>query len=327
MDFLKRNNGVTTIMLLILLLVSIILIIQLEIKASSFQSRLDEHHKQLQVNSDVLEGLIFFDRGTAKGNIQLTEDIAYMRSDLASIKLKNNKVEIETPGEIKIGNGSDIKFGYDKKLDAIYMLHKGTKLNLGTLWKGKDEDYGLVIDTKSGNTFHVRNEGIGAWVKNEDGEYSLKLSSKKKFVELKKGDSKVRFEGDSINIEAKGNINIKVTDDTRFGYDKKRDILYMINKGSKFNIGTLWKGQEEDYGVAIETKSGTILHIRDEGAGIWVKGDDGEYSLKLTSKKKYVELKKGNSKVRFEGNNINIEAEGDINITSKNGKVNINGKR
>jgi len=209
MKFLSKNNGVITILLIMLLLVSSFFIIQLEMRAASLQSRLDEHHKQLQNNSDVLEGLVFFDRGTSKANIQLTEDIAFLSSELASIKLKNNKVEIETPGDIQIGNGKDIRFGYSKKLDVFYMINKGTKLNFGKLINDDGTlDYGAIIKNKSGDQFVFSDDGAGFWVNSDDGLYSLKLTSKKKFVELKKGNSKIRFEGDDISIEAEGNINI-----------------------------------------------------------------------------------------------------------------------
>ncbi len=209
MKYLKSRKGALTFLLVALLIVCCFWIVKSEIRAASLQSRLDEHHKQLQVNSDVLEGLVFFNRGTSKANIHLTEDIAYISSELASIKLKNNKVEIETPGDIQIGNGKNIRFGYSKEKDYFYMVHGGTKLNFG---KHVTADgtiyYGAFIETESGNAFHISDEGVGAWVNSDEGEYSLKLASKKKFVELKKGDSKIRFESDDINIEALGDINI-----------------------------------------------------------------------------------------------------------------------
>ncbi len=210
MKFLKSRKGAFTFLLITLLVASFFWIVKSEIRAASLQSQLEEHHKQLKGNSDVLDGLVTFFRGTKTGSIMATENLAAMIAGLASITLKDDKVEIETPGDIQIGNGKDIRFGYNKEKDYIYMVNGGIKLNFG---KHANADgtlhYGVFIETESdGNTVHISDEGVGAWVSSDDGEYSLKLASKKKFVELKKGNSKIRFEGDDISIEAEGNINI-----------------------------------------------------------------------------------------------------------------------
>jgi len=212
MELLKSRKGALTFLLLVLLFVSCYWIVKSEIRAASLQSQLEEHHKQLKGNSDVLDGLVTFFRGTKNGSFTATENLASMIADLASITLKDDKVEIETPGDIEIGNGNDKRFGYNKEKDYFYMVHGETILNFGKHVNADGKlDYGAFIQTESGgntNTFHISDKGVGIWVHSDEGEYSLKLASKKKFVELKKGNSKVRFEGDDISIEANGDINI-----------------------------------------------------------------------------------------------------------------------
>ena len=71
-----------------------------------------------------------------------------------------------------------------------------------------------------------------------------------------------------------------------------------------------------------------MLAITDEGFIAGVPGKTGSEDYRITiAKDKFVQLRKGNSKITMEDDDITFEAEGDINITSKNGNVNINGKK
>ena len=69
--------------------------------------------------------------------------------------------------------------------------------------------------------------------------------------------------------------------------------------------------------------------ITDEGfvAGVPGKtGPEDDYKIAI-AKDKYVMLKKGKTILKLVDDKIQMEADGDINITSKNGNVNINGKK
>lgn len=210
MKFLKSPKDAITFLLVALLVVSCFWIVKSELKAASLQSRLDEHHKQLQNNSDVLENLSSFIRKINNNGITIDGNKILIAAGQSVIKLENNKISIETPGEIQIGNSSDINFGYDKKSDALYMKNKGVSMHMGKLNddKGKFLDYGTFFRTNSGVQFTIRDEGISGWVPSNNGSYSFKLAAKKKYVELKKDNSIIRFEGDDISIEAPGDINI-----------------------------------------------------------------------------------------------------------------------
>jgi hypothetical protein len=210
MKFLNNRKGTLTFLLIVLLVVSCFLIVRLEIKAASLQSRLDEHHSELKNNSDELENLSSFIRKINNNGITIDGNKILISAGQSVVKLENNKISIETPGEIQIGNSSDINFGYDKKNDALYMKNKGVSMHMGKLNddKGKFLDYGTFFRTNSGVQFTIRDEGISGWVPSNNGSYSFKLAAKKKYVELKKDNSIIRFEGDDISIEAPGDINI-----------------------------------------------------------------------------------------------------------------------
>ena len=254
MKFFYNRKSTVTILLIALLLISCFLIIRLELRAASLQSRLDEHHSELKNNSDELVQLKKIHR-----------------------KVGDNFIHISK---------------------ALLQLGTGPNTNLVF----NEEIFSLIIRT---------------------GDLRFEIAEYKhyKIIELINENSKI--------ILKDGNIEIKVADDKSFGYDKKSDLLYMKNKGVSMHMGKLNddKGKFLDYGTFFRTNSGVQFTIRDEGISGWVPSNNGSYSFKLAAKKKYVELKKDNSILRMEGDDISIEAPGDINITSKNGKVNINGKR
>ncbi len=62
MKIFKSPHKVLILFLSLLIVISFIMIVRLEGKAASLQSGLDEHHKSLEKNLDVLEYLDFFKR-------------------------------------------------------------------------------------------------------------------------------------------------------------------------------------------------------------------------------------------------------------------------
>ncbi len=70
-----------------------------------------------------------------------------------------------------------------------------------------------------------------------------------------------------------------------------------------------------------------MVTVFDEGIKIYSEGKGFPIGIDVSADRKIIQLYHGDSKIRVEEDNIDIEASGDINITSKNGNVNIKGKK
>ena len=77
--------------------------------------------------------------------------------------------------------------------------------------------------------------------------------------------------------------------------------------------------------MLISKTDGPQLAVYDKMISLGVPGKD--LGLQVNLDKEKIVLKQGQSKINLEKNNLEIEVVGDINITSKNGNVNINGKK
>ena len=102
----------------------------------------------------------------------------------------------------------------------------------------------------------------------------------------------------------------------------------MLNKDSRIVVGLLLDqaGKFKSNGIMLISKTdGPHISIEDKRISISAPGKD--LGLQVNLDKEKVIMAQGQSKVSLEKNKLEIEVVGDINITSKNGNVNINGKK
>ena len=230
MKILKSPQKVLILLLSVLIVISFIMIVRLESKAASLQSRLDEHHKTLEKNRDILDNLESFSRMIKNTGISINGNKVTLQSGQSSLTLKNNNIDISSNGDIAIGTptksivhiqkdgsifvgpSNSKEFGYDAKKDFIYLKHDGMSLVLGkTTSPSGNKQPGILIKSPNGNMLTITDDGFIAGIPGKtgsQGDYKISMV-KNKNVTLRKGESIIKMENDDINIEAKGNINIK----------------------------------------------------------------------------------------------------------------------
>jgi hypothetical protein len=242
---------------------------------------------------------------------------------------KKSIIYIKKDGYIFIGPSSGKNFGYDDVEDIIYMLHNGSKVTLGQ--HGNQKEQGIQLISKTGGpTLSVLDKDIVFTVPNKKGDYQISIAPDKDYLKITKEKSVINLEGKNIEIESKGDIRFTINNDKEFGYSAKRDFIFLYHNKAYITVGTQTSPKGKNYiGVSINSPNGNEFRISDEGilAGVPGKiGPEDDYKISI-AKDKFVQLRKGKSIIKMEGDNIKIEAVGDINITSKNGNVNINGKK
>ncbi len=137
-------------------------------------------------------------------------------------------------------------------------------------------------------------------------------------------------------------IKLTVNNNFSMGMDKKLGSVYMTHNGSNIVVGDfISKGNIKHHGIEMynqHTSNKTSeFHLTNDGIrltsinvplSISYLGKNNEYyGLELRPSKDLIRLMKGKSIIKFEKDKIEFKADGDINITSKNGNVIINGKK
>ena len=318
MKFLKNHKGTLTFLLVALLVVSCFWIVKSEIRAASLQSRLDEHHNELMNNSDILTQLKSFWRKVQNSFIVVDEKMVWLGSAKSSLMMKGNEFNINmSSGKLNLELSESNKLLQLMNGNSKLSLHQD-RTNLVS------NDLGLFIDGDV-NNLHISDNNKRYFDLDTDQKVLQIFNDKLEFW----ADSSQLYLSDKVRMNSKGDITFKaIGKNITFGYSKAEDRLYMRHNGTKLFVGKLQiEGGKEDFGAALISKSGEQIQVREEGVFLAVPTPEGTYHINLASKKKFIEIVKGNSIIRMEGEDISIEADGDINITSKNGKVNINGKR
>jgi hypothetical protein len=147
---------------------------------------------------------------------------------------------------------------------------------------------------------------------------------------LKNHGSSIKLKKNDINIVTKGDISIGPTGRT-LGYSKSGgDYLYMdYDDETRIYLGKLVSnitGKGIGKGISLQAKwNGPMIQVRENM--IVLETPDSKYKLFIDPANQLVGMRQGESSITIKKDNVDIEALGDINITSKNGKVNINGKR
>jgi len=225
MKILKSPQKVLILFLTVLVVLSFIMILRLEGKTAILQSRLDEHHKSLEKNKDVLDNLESFSRMIKNNGISIDGNKVTLQSGQSTITLQNNNINISSNGDIVmgtptksfvhiqkdgniiIGPNNEKNLGYDKTEDLIYMLHNGSRVTLGKGGTSKRQGIRLISKT-GGPRLSVYQEGIIITVPDKQGDYKISMAPSKNYIKISKDESVIKLENENINIEAKGDINI-----------------------------------------------------------------------------------------------------------------------
>jgi len=323
------------------------MIVRLEGKAASLQSRLDEHHKSLEKNIDVLENLDFFKRRIKQNFIDIDDRIIQLGTGNSWLTFRDSDVKIESDGfitfsiptksfihmrkdgDIEIGPNTNKSLGYSKNEDYIYMYHNKSRILLGQIGFKSGKKQGIHLVSKdNGPRIAVADIGIVLTVPDKQGDYKISMAPSKDYIKISKDESVIKLEKEDIDIEAKGDIKIGPSDEKNFGYRKSEDYIYMINKDSRVVVGPLHDkaGKFKGNGINLISKTdGALVSIEDYRISLGALGKD--LGLQVNFAKEKIVMKQGQSTFTLGKNKLEIDVVGDINITSKNGDVNINGKK
>jgi len=346
MKILKSPQRVLILFLTALVIISFIMILKLEGKTASLQSRLDEHHKSLEKNRDILDNLESFSRMIKNTGININGNQVIVRADQSSLLVQNNQIDISSNGNVAIGHpkksiiyiekdgyihigpNSEKNLGYNKTEDLIYMLHNGSRVTLGKGGTSKRQGIRLISKT-GGPRLSVYQDGIIITVPDKQGDYKISMAPSKNYIKISKDESVIKLENENIEIEAKGDIRLGPTKDKYLGYNSKEDEIQIHQSGSTISFGQVFEGKTlVGSGVKIQGKNnGPRLFVSEKNIRLQIPSQKGSYDITLDPSKGFLGLRCGESYVILEKDNIDIEAKGNISINSLNGNVNINGKK
>jgi hypothetical protein len=189
------------------------MIVQLDAKATNLQSQWEAHQKSLNSNKDLLYNLETFARFVKQNGIKIDDNNVLISAGQSLVIVDKGAINIESNSDISIGKLNNTQMiGIDAQQDYVYLKNKGATMIMGkiALYSGKKQP-GILITTPNKNMLQVVEDGFLAGIPGKPGSHGdYKISMlKDKFVMLQKGESLIKMEKDDINIEAKGNINIK----------------------------------------------------------------------------------------------------------------------
>jgi hypothetical protein len=238
MKFLNYPQKVIISFLIAFLLLLGFMIIRLELKAASLQSRWEEHQKSLKKNEDILDNLNYFWRKVKKGQIILDDNYSSVEYDESEVTLYDKRIILKSKGDVNIIGGEEIKIGhppnhtvfytkkdgdiaiapshdkrigYQKKEDFIFMLNNGSRVFLGEAeFSPFGKSQGIhVISKDLGPKLSVNHNGIVLRIQRKQGEFCIVMSADKDYINISKGESVITLEKENIDIQAKGDINLK----------------------------------------------------------------------------------------------------------------------
>jgi hypothetical protein len=189
------------------------MIVQLDAKATNLQSQWEAHQKSLNSNKDLLYNLETFARYVKQNQIKIDDNNVLIAAGQSLFIVDKGAINIMADADISIGKLNNTQMiGIDAKQDKVYLKHEGVSLTMGKieLYGGKKQP-GILITTPNKNMLQIVEDGFLAGIPGKtgtQGDYKISML-KDKNVTLRKGDSFIKMEKDDINIEAKGNINIK----------------------------------------------------------------------------------------------------------------------
>jgi hypothetical protein len=310
MSKIRRDNRVIFWLLIGGLVMNILWSLRLELQAKTTQTLVEKYHFNLNQGSDMLIGLKEYLRRADGISIKTNDGNMFieMVPDLHQLTIGVGKETI-TIGKLdsasdQLGNG--ILLSTTGTGGSTYMLQtsKGIHLNFGNrsepFYFDMSRDKESIEIRQRGSFFQVGKTPV------EDGIYQGVFMGEKNFATL--GINK----DEGIGLRSLKEINLslaKMGDDREpfhLNMSHDKELIEIRQRGSFFQVG---KAPVEDgiyQGVFMGEKNFATLGInKDEGIGLRTKE-----RIILNAERELI-----------------IEADGDINIKSKNGVVKINGKK
>lgn len=200
MKILKSPQKVLILLLTVFVIASSIFIVRLEIKAASLQSRLDEHHKSLEKNKDILENLDFFIRKIKSNGISIDDKKVVISADKSTLELKNDWIEL--------GISSDILLACSPNL--LGMQFKSNKIALGNV--GSEQGIFMYGGSGDNNFLVIQDEAIAMGVKGlKDGPLQFEVRPKIGTIHMAQGQCLIKLHKNNVDITTPGDINITST--------------------------------------------------------------------------------------------------------------------
>jgi len=206
MKSFKSPQKVLILFLSVLIVISFIMIVRLEGKAASLKSRLDEHHKSLEKNKDVLENLDSFTRKIKNNGITINGNKIKLSTDKSSLELGKDMMTL--------GASSDVFFEYDHKRDLIAMKNKSQYIVIGKLGdKGKEvETVHISGGSKGKQMLVIEDEAIVLGVRGlKDGPLQFEIRPKIGAIHMGQGQCLIQLQNNNVDITTPGDINITST--------------------------------------------------------------------------------------------------------------------
>jgi hypothetical protein len=319
MKIFKSPQRILIIFLSVLIIISFIMIVRLEGKAASLQAQWEEHQKSLKANEDVLQNLDAFSRLVKKNAIKVDGSNVLLLANNTWVTIGNDEFNVSTDGNITLGSDTDDYLGYDSQKDLSYIKHQKGHITVGDIYQD-GKRHGILLQNSGGkNSIVLTDDIILIESKAKDGKYRIDINPDKQIMSLKKGNSFLKFEKDDIQFGA--------SPDIYFQYDTKMDLISMLHINAHVSIGDIYQ-DGKSHGVLIQTSDGkNTIMVSDQKILLQSKAKDDDYRIDIIPGNKTISLTKGKSFLKLINDNMEVEANGDINITSKNGNVNIKGKK
>jgi hypothetical protein len=307
------------IILFLIITACIFWIVRLEIKASALVSRVEELHKSLDQNKDVLAGLEIFSREVNSsdieidaGGVKLSSGMNMFLMDDKKGSIIQDKTELNWDKDNIILENDPLTIHLSKIHDQLYFGDGNAAIRIGDI-KG----------TKPGSGASVTEQGI----------MMLSQPPSKKGGYMLLSDNEVRIKSQNVPLS----IESESSDFFGLKFDKKKEVIELWNKLMRIYLdeqkGRIYVGNTyaslrigKIEGSKGELEEGIIiLNNPNSNKGGYVLISDNV--LRIKSTKVPVEIVKGNCTIKIKDDKIEFYAEGDINITSENGNVNLVGKR
>jgi hypothetical protein len=288
------------------------LIIRLEIKAANLQSRWDEHQKSLMNNEDVLYDLNRFARSVKEkgGSIKL-------HNASGILTFYDDRFECSSSGDFIFEdmNGTNKYFGYDSKNNETFM----NGVENGTVTIGNEN---------LKNFLSISDDWIRLNSKINKGDYvGLYIDPTDRKVDISTGTDKASITLDQEHVKIRGDGSISIGGEKSglkyIGYDRQRKLIYMKGEGKDEQVNV--KGNE----IYMETSNGKCeINMKEEKIEIICTPTKGPiFGVSFNPIMQSIDIDAGEASIILAKDVIHFNAEGDINITSKNGNVNIKGKK
>jgi hypothetical protein len=120
-----------------------------------------------------------------------------------------------------------------------------------------------------------------------------------------------------IGFDKSGNVYLRVNTDKSLGYDESKDMMYMLYNDSRILLGkhNFKPPGGSSQGISLRSKSGgPSLSVTDKGIMLDVPHSKGNYRIQMGPHKDNITIRKDESEIKLEKDDIRITTKGDIQI-------------